>query len=499
MNNKQEKQILNTETRHGQVAGQSTKPLDQEFIMNNFNTNLSSDQLNGKIPQLPKEALLPEDLGSDACPWLDEYVNFSRIWSPQSFDGYHEACGLSVLSTVAAGRVVFDLSGQRKTNLNILLVGRTSVHAKSTASNIAKELLSEAGLDWLLVPDDITPQKLISDMSTVDLPDNYKRLSKHDKQITEKRTITAGQRSWYVDEFGDKVSAMMQPNGTSCGIKGLIRTLDGSPKKYENRTIGRGGDLIKNPYLTIFGNITVADLVPYAKRGNTLWQDGFFARFALVTPPNDNLLFGTFPNELRVFPDTLVSPIVKWNEYLGLPQYEIIENRETISLKYMPLSPKRLIVSQEVYKAFNRYHKALRIFISESLNKDLDGNYARYPEMALRIAAIFASLEQSEIIQLKHWAKAQAITERWRYGLHQFYQQVTDTTESQTAKFVKDLPVKDQIIRALVKKVILDKRGICQFTGLTNDVVEPAISKLESDNKIYQIADNGNVSYMLTS
>lgn len=148
-------------------GGSIDKSLDQEFIMDNFNTFSSSDQLNAKVPQLPEEACLPEDLGLDACPWLDEYVEFSRIWSPESFDDYHEACGLFVLSTTAAGRVVFDLGGQRKTNLNIMLVGRTSIHAKSTTSNIAKDLLGAAGLDWLLAPDEITPQKLIADMSSI--------------------------------------------------------------------------------------------------------------------------------------------------------------------------------------------------------------------------------------------------------------------------------------------------------------------------------------------
>ncbi len=499
MNNKQEEQILNTETRHGQVAGQSTKPLDQEFIMNNFNTNLSSDQLNGKIPQLPKEALLPKDLGLDACPWLDEYVDFSRIWSPHSYDGYHEACGVAVLSTIAAGRVVFDLSGQRKTNLNILLVGRTSIHAKSTASNIAKDLLSEAGLDWLLAPDEITPQKLISDMSSVELPENYQSMSNQDKQIAVNRTLTAGQRGWFIDEYGDKVSAMMQPNGVSSGTKGLIRTLDGSPKKYENRTVARDGDLIINPYLTIIGNITVADLVPYAKSGNTLWRDGFFARFGMVTPPSDELLFGKFPNEERVFPDSLITPLVNWNEYLGFPQYEIVDHKGKYMLEFSPLSPKHLKISHDVYDAFYNYLNALREIISNCNNPDLDGNYARLPELALRKAALFASLDQSEFIELKHFAKALGSTERWRFGLHQLYQQVSASTESQSTKLVKELPIEDQITRALVKKIKLDKRGICQFTGLTNDIVEPAIAKLESKKKIVQVHDNGSVSFMLTN
>ena len=233
--------------------------------MDNFNTFSLSNQLNSEVPQLPEEARLPEDLGVDACPWLDEYIEFSRIWSPESFDDYHVACGLFVLSTVAAGRVVFDLGGPRKTNLNIMLVGRTSIHAKSTASIIAKNLLGVAGLDWLLAPDEITPQKLIADMSSNELPENFRGLSDEVQQKEIYRVLTAGQRGWVVDEFGDIINAMMRPDGIMTGIKGLVRTLDGSPSKYEYRTISRGGNLIRNPYLPILGNVTIADLAPFAR------------------------------------------------------------------------------------------------------------------------------------------------------------------------------------------------------------------------------------------
>lgn len=498
MDKNQKMLIRCSKTRHMPVAGQLTKSRDkQEFDTPNFNTNYPSNQLNEERPQLPPEAKVPEDHGLDACPWLDEYVEFSRIWSPESFDGYHEACGLAVLSIAAAGRVVFNMSGLRKTNLNILLVGRTSIYAKSTVSKIAKDLLVEAGLDWLLAPDETTPQKLIEDMSSVKLPDNFAMMNDEEQLKTTNRMRMSGQRGWIVDEFGDRISAMMQPDNCMSGIKGLIRTLDGAPLKYEYATIGRGLNLITNPYLPILGNITIADLSPYAKRGNTLWGDGFFARFATPTPPIDSFNSGRFPNKERIFPKSLVSPIVDWNIRLGLPQYKIEGPNGNQILKIKSIPQENLRISDKVSDAFNEYHEGLRWLIWKNENDDLDGNYARLPEKALRIAALFASLANSDSILLKHWAKAQSITERWRVGLHEMYEQLSSGNQDQATKYIKDLPVEDQILRAISKNVMPTKREISQFTGFDYDIVEPGLKKLISDGNVLAIQQGKTTKFYL--
>jgi len=493
------KKHVQHKTRHGQVAGQSTNPSSEnkEFDMSNFSTDARVNQLNEEVPQLPLEARVSEELGLDACHWLDRYVDFSRIWSPESFDGYHEACGLFILSTVAARRVVFDLGGVRATNLYILLVGRTSIYAKSTAAEIGIDLLRATGLDWLLAPDEITPQKLVENMSSNVLPDNFDDLDDFERQKAIHRISTAGQRGWFVDEFGGIVSAMMKSDGVMSGIKGLVRTLDGAPQKYDSSTITRGQDLILNPYLTIMGNITIADLAPYSKKGTTLWGDGFNSRFATITPHSDHLNFGRFPNQERVFPESLITPIVNWNKKLGFPESQIIKSKERNILKFEPLMPKHLKIRREVFEAYYNYHDALRMLIWKSKNQDLDGNYARLPEKALRIAALFASISDFDSIELNHWAKAQAIAEGWRVGLHELYRQVNVINKDQPTKFIKDLPIEDQVMRAVGKMKMPDMRKISQFTGHQKDIVEPALTKLVSENKILPIKDNGRSRFML--
>lgn len=498
-NNDHERQTDKIKTRHGQVAGQLINPLKEESTMINFNTTPIFNQMNAEVPELPEEARLPDWLGQDACPWLDDYVAFSKKWSPESYHGYHEACGLFVLSTVAARRVVFNLGGVKATNLYILLVGRTSIHAKTTAARIGTGLLKEANLGWLLAPNEITPQKLIEIMSSKALPKNYNSLSAHAQKNALNRVRTAGQRGWFLDEFGGNIASMMQLSSVMFGIKNLIRILDSAPEDYEYSTIKRGQNLIFNPYLSILGNITIADLIPYAKKGNNLWGDGFLARFCMVVPPNDNLSFGRFPNEKRVFPESLTSPLKEWSDRLGFPEYQIIDSEGQKIVKCEQTIFSSLTISDETFDAYYEYRDALKMMMTNNPDHDLDGNYLRLAEKALRIAALFASLGGSECIELAHWAKAQEITEHWRVGLHELHRQVNDNNRDQPKAYIKDMSHEEQILRAVSKKGIVGMREIAQFTTLKTDVIKPIMAEFVQEGKLMAINDNGKECYKLPS
>jgi hypothetical protein len=72
---------------------------------------------------------------------MDAYIEFSRRWSPRSFEGFHEACALWLLSTIAARRVRVHFSDLHYTNLYLSLARRTTMHAKSSATSIARDVL----------------------------------------------------------------------------------------------------------------------------------------------------------------------------------------------------------------------------------------------------------------------------------------------------------------------------------------------------------------------
>ncbi len=461
---------------------------------------------NSSCPPLPASAHLPEGLGRDACLLLDEYIAFSRLWSPRSFDDFHEACALWLLSTIAARRVVTHLGGPQYSNLYIALCARTSLWAKSTTAKIAIETIRQAGLSSLLAPDDSTPQAFVASMS-VRVPSDYARMTPDQQEALKQRLAFAAQRGWHYEEFGQKISAMMRENGAMTDYRGLLRRLDDCPEQYETATIGRGTDLLTRPYLALLANLTPADMAPFAKKNSTLWGDGFFARFGFVTPPADVAPpMGKFPQGERSIPASIVMPLRKWHERLGVPQVDIAEvtnDQGEPTGQYQACisaeSPPRLELGPGVYDAFYRYHDALILLTHQNGSTDLDGNYTRLSQKALRIAMLLASVDNSPAIEMCHWARAQEIAERWRRNLHALIDQLQGATTQSRESELEDHVVRT--IDRLEKATLNELRRYIK--GPSTDELARVVDSLERhgrvivarnrmQNKVYRVQPAAN-------
>lgn len=392
-----------------------------------------------EMPALPERAQLPDELGADAAPWLDKYAKFSRKWSPRAYDGFHEAVGLWILSTTAARRVVLHFGGARYTPLFILLAARTSLWAKSTTVKIGTETLHAAGLSWLLAADAATPQKFIQDL-TLRLPGDFDQLPEAQQHRVWKRLAFAGQRGWFYEEFGQHVHAMNRRDGPMADFRGIIRRFDDCQDEYSYGSIGRGTDIVENPYLALLGNLTPADLRQFAQRGATMWNDGFWARFAFVTPPTRERNTDRFPADERHIPPSLSEPLQEWHKRLGVPTVttnDVLDNDGEATgkkrIESTGLTPKACTLGEGVVDAFYNYMDGLGDILEETQQNDFDGNYTRFAEKALRVAMLLASFQNNGSIELNHWARAQQITERWRAGLHSLYNQVNEPEPTETA------------------------------------------------------------------
>ncbi len=415
----------------------------------------SEQQTDSDFPTLPEIAQLPEGLSQGACRWLEEYVQYSKQVSPEGYEQFHEACGLWILSTIAARRIKIPLNKQY-TPLMIILVAETSLYAKSETAQVAINVLRAANLRWLLGSDETTPQRLLTDM-VGQLPKNYGELEADKQYWIQRRLSMSAQRGWYYDEFGGLIKAMNKRDGIMQDLKGLLLKLDNCPDDYEYSTQSRGIERIEKPYLSLLGCMTPANVRSNAKTGSDFWSDGFGARFVFITPPANTSIDAPFTLGDIPVPYRLSKSLSDWHERLGYPTIAVDEQKDTkervtgYSVTRSDLPETEVSFGPSVYDAWVRYRSALKTISKNSHSADLYGNYQRLSIKAIRLAALFASLENNNVIELKHFALAQEIAERWRAALHQFYHQVQAGNSPTYAK-----KIEDDVLR-IVKK--LEEKG----------------------------------------
>jgi len=382
-------------------------------------------------PPLPMSTVLDPSVAAGASPWLDAYIAYSRRWSPRSFADFHEAIGVWVLSTVAARRVMVHLGKVHYTPLCIALAGRSTLHAKTTAAEVGLDVLQAAGLAWLLADDDSTPQKFIH-ARTQHVPDDYAALSDAQQAAVHRRLAFAGQCGWWYDEFGMLLHSMARAGSIMSDFSGLLRKFDDCAPVYSHSTISRKTDRVLNPYVALLASLTPADLRPLMHRGAAGWTNGFWARWAFVTPPTDELRTDRFPVGSRAPPAELVHVLRAWHDRLGVPEVVIADTVPQVG----PLPQQVCTLGPQVVDAFYAYNDALLHLVGTLRTAELDSCYARLGIKALRVAMLLASLENDGAIELCHWARGQAIAERWRASLHRLYSQTNggDVTSAATAE-----------------------------------------------------------------
>lgn len=389
---------------------------------------------------LPEGVVVDPALGRGAAPWLDAFVAYARECLPWAYGEYAVAAGLHVLSTVAARRVLVEAGGQQFTNLYVVLVGPSSYAGKSRTARVGLDLLETAGLGFLRAPDQTTPQAFVKRCSAR-LAADWKKRGNADKWALEKlKAAFAGQSGWFYDEFGSFIVQILNDNGPYQGFRRMLKEFDGCPLRYESETISRATETVELPYLTVLAAMTPGQFGKARRKFGELAEDGFWARFAFVAPPPDWTKPAVrAPKDLPPFPARLTRELVEWHKRLGIPQVEELEPlteleasatgegglpkakgakgaSEPGELLIYRRPPQPLGLADEVYEAYNRYREALEE-LAHGGAEEIAGNYSRHAERTLRIAALLASL-QGNRLELRHWAYAQGIAERWREGLH---------------------------------------------------------------------------------
>lgn len=331
--------------------------------------------------------------------------------------------------------------------------------AKSFTAKVVKDILYELHLGYVLAPNRVTPQKLLSDMAGMYVPTNYAELDPEKQERQRKRLSMPQVKGIIWDELGKFIRAMLRKNSTNADFIDIFLEFDACPEEYENATISRGGESIEKPYLALLGNITPPDLKENAKAGADFWTDGVWARFSFVVAPpaTPDMIHDEIDDddddEEPAIPKELLEKLKAWHNRLGIPHCTIDEQLDKnnnpngkFTIYRDPLPEQECVVDKEVKRAWKRYRIALRKMCLTFPHKDFHGSYNRLPETAMRMAVIMASLSNNNHVEMRHWAKAQELAEILRRYLHELYAQVNaDDSAGETAKAT----VEEEIIKHL--------------------------------------------------
>lgn len=437
--------------------------------------------------------LLPEEMGQGISVWFDEYVAFSKKWSPRTTDIQHKGNALFILSAIARRRIAASYGGLQFTPLNIIQVAPSTVWGKTTGAKIAIETLTHAGLDYILGSNSTSPEKLLSNMSGKFVPKNWEQLTSDEQEFERKRIAHSGQLGWYYSEFGNLLKEMANDKGRNAAFKAILQRLDDGETYYENDTHTRGKERIESPYLALLGTMTPDCMKPYSGSDASSWGDGFYARFAFCCPPANvkktraTLRSERFPSEDKIIPASLFKPLREWNDRLKERVCNVVpEQGEKGDVSFSivrgdhPLTIYRL--GAGVKDALDDYGEALDFIGQDPKWKQFQACYGRLRDKTLRIATLIASLVNSQMVELPHLAFAQHITEELRLSLHNldmFLKQNNFASERHRHE--------DEIIQYLTTaKTYLTSRTMRKnkFKDETAETFDPILDSLEKSGDI---------------
>lgn len=282
------------------------------------------------------------------------------------------------------------------------------------------------------------------------------------------------------------LNQMTRTESPMYGFNELLKILDDGKSDYSSETIQRGLEMIDAPYLSLLTSATPYDLAPFMGQGEKWWHDGFWPRFAFIVPEHPPLS-DRRPQGRALPPAHLVSALHNWHERLGVPSVSIepaVDGKGKATGEWRgthtSLSCQTLTLPRHICEAYYCYNEALlEIDTRGDISSDLGPIYSRFHTKALRVALLLASLQDSNVIDMRHWAYAQQIAEHWRTMLHM----LLETTAS-SYKASKDANIEDRIERMLAQEGLQTLRVIQRKLNLDGTTAKRIVQGMEFTGRV---------------
>jgi hypothetical protein len=431
-----------------------------------------------EMPALPDEATA---IYADLAPcgaWLDDYVSYASTVAPTMVPEFHQLAGLFAVGTATARRLCLRYrAGMLFPNLYALFVA-PSGYGKTTAFGALKAAVHAAGMDHLFLTDQMTPENLLSQMSTK-LPASLPQWEPAAQQIWLRERAFAAQRGWMLDESAFLFDSLTREYMT--GLLGLLLKFYDCPPVASRETQGGGRVLVQNVSLSFFGASTTSNMRPHFQN-EKWWSDGLWGRFALVVPGR-NAVWVDDDEALSIpVPVSVVRGLRHVFTMFGQPEARLVEEDKRQSVEIIgQREPVDVMLAPGVYSAWQVYRKAMAFDIGTSplLDEPLRGSYSRFATHAMKVAMILAVMDATTpdvLVSLAHYARGQQIAETWRSCMHQVWNHEMRIDERQLAD------------RALVKvratPAGLTARQLQQQLNRTSKEINDVLLLLQADGLV---------------
>lgn len=467
------------------------------------------------IPQLPEElaAMIGDDTFS-ACTFITEFEQYIHRYYPYAPPFFATLQGLTVLSMAAAGRVVVVTEDHVFPNIYTILIDGSGT-GKSKVTNAGKEILRLAGLDHMISAQQESLDKMIFDMGTLPV---FTRTADWDELPNEEknsRLATYGMREnrlWDFDEMNETIASMLNRNSSDARKMEVFLSFEDpngvrnfKQNYHANKERTKGGVSVGLPYLVVTGNAVPDRFAELGRKFRSLMLSGFFSRFLVACRPPDSKpskespphIKGEERKTMEAMKRHLQTSLANYSSGLGYPKAHIVEiipkkpdgKTDDFQNRYYKVEaerivPKEIELSEKVYDLINLYEGTLRDMANE-VDDLLKPLYNRFGRHVLKIAGLFASYDQSDVIEDYHFAHALRIAEQSRESMHNLV--AANETYSQTSKYTNQ----ELVLKTLRKlRKWTSRRDLSRKCRLSASEIETVLSDLIRDFVVEEMKDN---------
>lgn len=330
-----------------------------------------------------------EEVANYTPTFIERYVNYVNSFLDAPVE-YHYGMALGILSGVVSTYVKLYLPykpGGLPLNLWMLIIADSTLTRKSTSIDTGMDMLHTVVAD-ATIGDDGSPEGII--------------------QILSERRNRAS--IFHRDEFSGFLTSVLRKDSYQSGTLELFcRLYDG--KDYK-RVLRRDTINVQDPIFLVIAGTTWPDFKNALSEKHA--RSGFLPRFILITgSPNvreaNQDYYITHDSTAR---DNLIQELLTIQNSLASERSFSVGSKEDGTIESLFHTPKMIHMSNDAWLRVIKLQKDY-LAIAKDDNDVRGPMYQRLSESVVKVSALVAVAENSEIVELRHVLRALSYGEKW--------------------------------------------------------------------------------------